>query len=59
MKTKTVKGMIATKLGMGFTDITIRAEKTQNLTTVSLADDKREIFIQVDYKEIEKLVKGL
>ncbi len=59
MKAKIVKGIIATKLGIEETEITIRGEKTGNYTTISLADDKREILIQVPYSDIAKLVKGL
>lgn len=51
--------MISDNNKIGFTNVTIRAEKTNNLTTLSLADDTRGVLIEVDYKDIEKLVKRL
>lgn len=59
MECSKVIGMIADNNKIGFTNVTIRAEKTKNLTTLSLADEKRGVLIEVDYKDIEKLVKRL
>ena len=66
MKAKTVKGTIATPMYFKPTDITIRADKTRTsnktdngLITLSLADDKAGIMIEVKYKDIERLVRGL
>lgn len=66
MKAKTVKGMIVTPLTMEISDVTIRAEKTgkmkgvkDNFMTLSLADEKRGIMLQVNYEDIKELVRGL
>ena len=59
MKYKVTNGIISTPISFMPTDITIRAEKTDKLTTVSLADDKLGIMIQVNYKDIKELVKRL
>lgn len=59
MECSKVIGMISDNNKIGFTNVTIRAEKTNNLTTLSLADDTRGVLIEVDYKDIEKLVKRL
>ena len=66
MKAKTVKGMIITPLAMEMGDVTIRAEKTgkikgvkDNFATLSLADDKRGIMLQVNYEDIKELIRGL
>jgi len=59
MKSKTVKGMITTKIGMEIKDITIRAERTGAFTTLSLADDDKQILLEVNYKDIKDVVRGL
>lgn len=66
MKAKTVKGMITTPLTMELAEITIRAERTgkikgvkDNFATLSLADDKRGIMLQVNYEDIKELIRGL
>lgn len=66
MNAKTVKDMIVTPLTMEVGDVTIRAEKTgkikgvkDNFMTLSLADDKRGIMLQVNYEDIKELVRGL
>ncbi len=66
MRAKTVKGMIVTPLTMEMGDVTIRVEKTgkikgvkDNFTTLSLADDKRGIMLQVNYEDIKELIRGL
>lgn len=59
MKAKEVNGVICTPICLEEIKVTIRAEKTGNFTTVSLADDKRGISIQVPYNEIRKVVRGL
>lgn len=66
MRAKTVKGMIVTPLTMEISDVTIRAEKTgkikgikDNFATLSLADDKRGIMLQVNYEDIKELIRGL
>jgi hypothetical protein len=65
MRAKTVKGMIVTPLTMEISDVTIRAEKTgklkgvkDNFATLSLADDKRGIMLQVNYEDIKELIRG-
>ena len=65
MKSKTVKGMIITQLTMEMGDVTIRVEKTKikgikdNFATLSLADDKRGVMLQVNYEDIKELIRGL
>lgn len=66
MNAKTVKGMIVTPLTMEVGDVTIRVEKTgkikglkDNFMSLSLADDKRGIMLQVNYEDIKELVRGL
>lgn len=59
MKSKTVKGMIATKIGIELKNITIRAERTGLFTTISLADDDKQILLEVNYKDIKDVVRGL
>lgn len=74
MRAKTVKGIIITPLTMEMGEVTIRAESTvkikgvktgkvkgvkDNFTTVSLADEKRGIMIQVNLADIKKLIKEL
>lgn len=66
MRAKTVKGMIITPLKMEMGEVTIRAEKAgkikgmkDDFTTVSLADEKRGIMIQVNFADIKKLIKEL
>lgn len=66
MKAKTIKGMIVTPLAMEVGDVTIRVEKTgkikgikDNFMTLSLADDKRGIMLEVNYEDIKELVRGL
>lgn len=66
MKAKIVKGIIVTPLSMEISDITIRVEKTgkikgvkDNFATLSLADDKRDLMLQVNYEDIKELIRGL
>ncbi len=59
MKAITTKGMSITKLGMNYTEIVVRAEKTGNFTTVSLADEDRNIMLQVPYEAIKECLRGL
>lgn len=66
MRAKTVKGMIITPLALEMGEVTIRAEKTgkikgmkENFTTISLSDEKRGIMLQVNYKDIKELIRGL
>ena len=62
MKEKTTKGMILKSnkqvLPM-YGEVTIRAEKTGNLTTLSLADDRAGIMLQVNYNDVKDVIKGL
>ena len=57
MKLGRTMGIVSTSLGTGYTQVTIRAERTDNFVTVSLADESRELFLQVPYDEIKKVVK--
>lgn len=59
MKSKTVKGMVATRLGVELKKVTIRAERTGAFTTLSLADDDKQILLEVNYKDIKDVVRGL
>lgn len=59
MKDKIVNDIICTPISLEEVKVTIRAEKTGNFITVSLADDKRGILIQVPYNDIQKVVRGL
>lgn len=59
MKFKEVNGLICTPKGLEPTKVSIRAEKTGDFITVSLADDKRNILLQVNYSDIRKVVRGL
>lgn len=60
MKAKTVKGL---KVVGGLlpvpTEITIRAERTGNLTTLSLADDEKGLMLHVNYDDVKDVIKGL
>lgn len=61
MKKCKVIGKISTKAGNiyheKFTKVTIRAEKINTVTVVSLADDDIGIMLEVDYSELKKLVE--
>lgn len=65
MKAKTVNGFLMNEQTIlpRSTEITIRVEKTafkgQELTTLSLADDKRGIMLQVNYDDVKELMKRL
>lgn len=59
MKSKTVKGMVATRLGVELKKVTIRAERTGAFTTLSLADDDKQILLEVNYKDIKDVISGL
>ena len=59
MRVKVVDGVICTHMGIRPDKVVIRAEKTGNFTTVSLADGKTGLLLQVPYNEIRKVVKGL
>ena len=59
VKGRECDGIVCTPIALTPTKVMIRAEKTSNFITISLADEKRGLFIQVPYKEIQKLVKGL
>ena len=59
MKSKTVKGMVATRFGVELKKVTIRAERTGEFTTLSLADDDKQIMLEVNYKDIKDVVRGL
>ena len=50
---------MVTPLGITPKQITIRAEKTKGLTTISLADDKSGVMMEVNYKVINDLIKRL
>ena len=56
-------GMITTKLGTEFKTITVRAERTRTdkgeFTSISLADDAKEIMIQVPYDAIKECLRRL
>jgi hypothetical protein len=59
MKAKKVNGIVCTPKTFKPTKVTIRAEKTGDFITVSLADDKEGVLLQVPYSEIRKVVRGL
>lgn len=63
MQLRKTKGMIVTPMIMVMDDITIRAEGTRrkgkDFITVSLADDKRGVMLQVNYDDIKALVDNL
>lgn len=59
MKAITTKGMSITRLGMNVANIVVRAEKTGDFTTVSLADEDRNIMLQVPYDAIKECLRGL
>jgi hypothetical protein len=59
MKYKQVNGIICTPMGVEEAKVSIRAEKTGDFITVSLADDKRNILLQVPYSDIRKVVRSL
>ena len=59
MKAITTKGMSITRLGMNVANIVVRAEKTGDFTTVSLADEDRNIMLQVPYEAIKECLRGL
>jgi len=50
-------GVVTTRLGTGFTQVTIRAERTDDFVTVSLADESRGIMIQVPYDKVKSVVR--
>ena len=50
-------GIVTTRLGTGLTQVTIRAERTDDFVTVSLADESRGIMIQVPYDKIKSVVR--
>lgn len=57
MKITTTRGMYSNGKGIWLSDITIRTERTGDYVSVSLADEKRGVLMQVSYRDIEKLVK--
>ena len=63
MQIRKTKGMILTPMSMVMDDITIRAEgtkrKSKDFITVSLADEKRGVMLQVNYDDIKALVDNL
>ena len=66
MKAKTVKGAIVTPSSFRMDDVTIRVEKTgkikgvqDDFASLSLADDKKGIMLQVKYEDIKELLRGL
>lgn len=60
MKAKTVNGLkvVGGLLPMP-TELTIRAEKTGNLTTLSIADDKVGLMLHVNYDDVKDVIKRL
>ena len=59
MKAVTTKGISITKLGMNVANIVVRAERTGDFTTVSLADEDKNIMLQVPYDAIKECLRGL
>ena len=57
MKLDTTTGIVTTRLGTGYTQVTIRAERTDDFVTVSLADESRGIMIQVPYDKVKAVVR--
>lgn len=59
MKSSMTKGMVFNKSKVNLSNVTVRAESTKGSTTVSLADERQGIMIQVNYDTIKKLVESL
>lgn len=57
MKLDTTTGIVTTRLGTGLAQVTIRAERTEDFVTVSLADESRGIMIQVPYDKVKAVVR--
>lgn len=57
MKLDTTTGIVTTRLGTGYAQVAIRAERTDNFVTVSLADESRGIMIQVPYDKVKAVVR--
>lgn len=57
MKLDTTTGIVTTRLGTGYAQVTIIAERTDNFVTVSLADESRGIMIQVPYDKVKAVVR--
>lgn len=59
MKSSMTKGMVFNKSKVNLSNVTVKAESTKGLTTVSLADERQGVMIQVNYDTIKKLVESL
>lgn len=59
MKARNANGIVIKDGNLSIKTLSIRAEKTNNFITVSLADDIGDVMIQVNYKDIKKVVEAL
>lgn len=59
MKTTNATGIVIKDGKLSIKAITIGVEKTNNFITLSLADDIDDVMIQVNYKDIKKVVEAL
>lgn len=59
MKTTNATGIVIKDGKLSIKTLSIRAEKTNNFITLSLADDIDDVMIQVNYKDIKKVVEAL
>lgn len=59
MKARNANGIVIKDGKLSIKTLSIRAEKTNNFITLSLADDIDDVMIQVNYKDIKKVVEAL
>lgn len=59
MKARNANGIVIKDGNLSIKTLSIRAEKTNDFITVSLADDIGDVMIQVNYKDIKKVVEAL
>lgn len=59
MKATNANGIVIKDGKLSIKTLSIRAEKTNDFITVSLADDVGDVMIQVNYKDIKKVVEAL
>lgn len=59
MKARNANGIVIKDGNLSIKTLNIRAEKTNDFITVSLADDIGDVMIQVNYKDIKKVVEAL
>lgn len=59
MKATNARGIVIKDGNLSIKTLSIRAEKTNNFITLSLADDIDDVMIQVNYKDVKKVVEEL